>query len=82
MHEAGKAEVVAGFDFAFYIELGGGIFSDEHGGQAGADVMVKMEVDGIAANFGEDFVADFTAVQKAREHTGIIAWGRKVIRGP
>ena len=77
MHPTGEAEVVAGFDFAFYVELRGGIISDEDGGQSCADVLVQIEVDGLPAKFGEDFVADFQAIEDARGHAEIIAWGEK-----
>lgn len=76
VHPAIEAEVMAGVDFAFDVELGGGIFSDEDGGESGADVLVKVEVDDLGAKFGEDFVADFEAVEDARGHAEIIAWGR------
>jgi hypothetical protein len=54
---------MAGVDFAFYIELGGGIVSDQDGGEAGADVPVHMQVDGLGAELLEDFVANFDAIE-------------------
>ena len=68
---------MAGFDFAFYIELRGGIISDEDGGESGANVLVQMEVNGLPAKLGEDFVADFQAIEGARGHAEIIARGEK-----
>ena len=54
---------MAGGDFAFYVELGGGIVSDQDGGESGSDVLMDVEVDGFGADFVEDFVADFEAVE-------------------
>jgi hypothetical protein len=34
-----------------------------------------MQLNDLGANFGEDFVADFEAVEDARGHAEIIAWG-------
>jgi len=67
---------MAGIDFAFYVELGSGIFADQDGGESGADVLMEVQVDDMSANLGEDFVADFEAVEEARGHEEIIAWGR------
>src|SRR6267378_216925 len=63
----GNTELFAGGDFAFDIELRGGIFADEDGGKAGADAL-RMELDDIGLQFGEDFVADFQAVEDACGH--------------
>ncbi len=82
VHPAVEAEVMAGGDFAFYVQLGGGILADEDGGEAGADMLVQMQIDDLGAEFGKDFVANFQAVQDAREHEEIIAWGRNVVRVP
>ena len=81
----GEAEVMAGFDFAFHVELRGGIFSDENGGEPGADVLFYVEFSDGEAQFSEDFVADFDSVEEASGHAEIIAWREKtwpVIRGP
>jgi hypothetical protein len=76
---------MAGFDFAFHVELRGGIFSDENGGESGADVLFYVEFSDGEAQFSEDFVADFDSVEEASGHAEIIAWREKtwpVIRGP
>jgi hypothetical protein len=39
-------------------------------------VFTEVEFDGLGANFCEDFIADFAAVEDARGHAEIIAWGR------
>ncbi len=76
---------MAGFDFAFHVKLRSGIISDEDGGKSGADVLLQVEVNGLPAQFGKDFVADFQAIEDARGHAQIIAWGendgRPGIRG-
>lgn len=58
-----QAEMMTGFDFAFYVELGGGIVSDQDGGEAGADVLVDVHADVLGTDFREDFVANFDAVE-------------------
>ncbi len=63
----GNTELFAGGDFASDIELRGGIFADKDGGKAGADAL-RMELDDIGLQFGEDFVADFQAVEDACGH--------------
>ena len=55
--------MMAGFDFAFYVELGSGIVSDQDGGEAGADVLVDVHADVLATDFGEDFVANFDPIE-------------------
>jgi len=39
VHPAGQAELFAGGDFAFDVQLRGGIFADENGGETGADAL-------------------------------------------
>jgi hypothetical protein len=66
---------MGGFDFAFHVQLRRGTFSDEDGGKSRADMLLQMQLNDLGANFGEDFVADFEAVEDARGHAEIIAWG-------
>jgi hypothetical protein len=54
--------------------LRGGILSNENRGESGPDVLLQVELDDLGANFREDFVADFEAVESARGHWEIIAW--------
>ena len=58
-----EAEMMAGFDFAFYIELRGGIVSDQDSGEAGANVIVDMHADVLGTDFSEDLVANFDAIE-------------------
>jgi hypothetical protein len=69
--------MMAGFDLAFYVELGGRVVSDQDGGESGTDVLVDVQVDDLGADFIEDLVANFDAVEQARGHGEIIAWGGK-----
>jgi hypothetical protein len=64
---AGEAELFASSDFGFYVKLRGGIFADEDGGKAGANSRCGEDAD-LVAEFGEDLVADFEAVENARGH--------------
>src|SRR5882724_2694718 len=65
---AGEANLLASGDFAFDVELRGGIFSDEDGGQAGAHACRGQDTDFIF-QLGENLVADDFAVKDARGHT-------------
>jgi len=64
---AGEAELFAGGDFAFDVELRSGIFADEDGSEAGTNASGRKQPYFIA-QFGEDLVADFSAVEDACGH--------------
>src|ERR1700730_5306691 len=63
----GHAELFAGGDFTFDVDLRCGIFADEDGSEAGANSL-RAEFGKIGFQFGEDFVADFQAVENACGH--------------
>ena len=65
---AGEANLFAGGDFAFDVELRSGIFTDENGCQAGADPRGGEQADFIF-QLGENLVADGLAVKDARGHS-------------
>ena len=64
---AGQAELFAGGDFAFHVELRRGVFANEDGGETGADARGCEQAD-FVFQFGEDLVADFGAVEDACGH--------------
>ena len=67
--EAGEAEFFAGGDFAGDVDFGGGIFTDENGGEAGADSGVA-ECGDFAGELRVDLIADGVAVEDASGQTG------------
>jgi hypothetical protein len=67
VHPAGQAELFAGGDLGFDVELGGGIFTDQDGGETGADAL-GGELADFGLQVGEDQVADFGAVEDACGH--------------
>ena len=67
--EAGEAEFFAGCDFAGDVDFGGGIFTDENGGEAGADSGVAEGGD-FAGELRVDLIADGVAVEDASGQSG------------
>ncbi len=67
--EAGEAEFFAGCDFAGDVDFGGGIFTDEDGGEAGADSGVAEGGD-FAGELRVDLIADGVAVEDASGQNG------------
>ena len=64
----GHAEMFAGGDFTFDVNLGSGIFADEDRGKAGANAL-GGEASHFGFQFGEDFVANFQAIENLCWHT-------------
>jgi hypothetical protein len=64
---AGHAELFAGGDFAFYVEVRGGIVADEDGGETGFNAH-GGEKRNFVLKFGEDLVTNFEAVEEACGH--------------
>ncbi len=64
---AGEADLFAGGDFAFDVELRSGIFADEDRGEAGANACGGEEADFIF-QLSEDLVANLCAVENACGH--------------
>src|SRR6266852_3932042 len=64
---AGKSDLFACGDFAFHVELRGGIFADENCGQPWPHAR-RCEQSDFVFKFGEDLVANFVAVENARDH--------------
>ena len=65
---AGEAELLAGRDFAFNVELRGRIFSDEYCREAWANAGRSKQPD-FVTQLGENLVADFLAIQGACGHS-------------
>src|SRR5207245_1716874 len=63
----GEAELFAGCDFTFHVELRSGIVANENGREAGTNAGGGEQPD-FVAQFGEDLVADFKAVKDASGH--------------
>ena len=78
MQPTGEAELFAGGDFAFDVKLGGRIFPNKDGGEAGADAL-GVEVRDFVLQFDEDLVADFESIEDACGHAGLTfrKWKRK-----
>jgi len=74
MKPTGHAELFAGGDFAFYVELGGGIVSGENGGEAGAYAL-RGDSGDFLFQFDENLVANFYSVENLCRHGGRIAHG-------
>ena len=66
----GEAELFASGDFAFDVELGGWIFSDEDGSEAGTDAL-GVKACNFVLQFEEDLVADFESIKDACGHAGL-----------
>ncbi len=83
MQPTGDAELFAGGDFAFDVELGGRIFSYEDRGEAGTDAL-GVEAGDFVLQFDENKVADFESIEDACGHAGLTfrEWkGKNSIRG-
>ena len=77
VHLGVDSELAAGFDFAANVDLRGGVFADEHDGEAGSVAGVAGSFD-LARDFGLDLGGDGDAIQNAsgsdsRRHTRRIA---------
>ena len=70
----GEAEFFAGRDLAFYVELRGGILSDEDRGEAGTHAGRAEEAD-LISQLGKDLVANFGAVEDPCGHA-MLAFAR------
>ena len=79
VHPTGEAELLAGGDLGFDVQLRGGIFAGEDRSQAGTNAFA-VEAGNFAFQFREDFVANFRSVEYSCCHFGIIAW-RKLPNG-
>ena len=67
--ETGEAEFFAGGDFAGDVDFGGGIFTDEDGGETGADPGVAEGGD-FGGELRVDLIADGVAVEDASGQYG------------
>src|SRR5205807_1397318 len=65
---AGEAKLFAGRDFAFHVELRGGIFADQYGGESRANPGGGEQAD-FVAELSENLIADFGAVEDTRGHS-------------
>lgn len=72
MQPTGHAKLLARGDFAFDIELRRGVFPDKNSGKAGPDSL-RVKTGDFGFQLGENFVADFQAVEDACRHTERIA---------
>ena len=70
MQPTGEAELFAGGDFAFDVKLGGRIFSDKDGGEAGPDAL-GVKAGDFVLQFDEDLVADFESIEDACGHAAL-----------
>src|ERR1700735_1180402 len=70
--ETGEAEFFGGGDFAGDVDFGGGIFTDEDGGEAGTDSGVAEGGD-FAREFRVDLIADGVAVEDASGQAGSLS---------
>jgi hypothetical protein len=62
-----EAKLFTGGDFAFDIEVGGGIFTNEDGGEARFDAL-PGETSDFSLEFGEDLIANFESIKDACGH--------------
>ncbi len=65
---AGEAELFAGCDFTFHVDLRSGIFAHKNGSQPGANASRREQAD-FVAQLGEDLVANFGAVENPCGHS-------------
>lgn len=68
MHPAREAHLLAGSDLGFNVKLGSGIFAHEDDGETRADAFTSQALD-FLAEFREDLIADFCAVEDACGHS-------------
>src|SRR6267142_2936635 len=66
----GDAELFAGGDFAFYVELRRRIFADEDGCEAWADTL-GHEAGDFVLQFDENLVADFQSIEDSCGHAAL-----------
>ena len=78
---AANAHLLAGLHLIPHVDLRGGVFSHQHGGQPGPGVSRRQLVH-LQADFFKDFVADLVAVEDAARHSGRVSEGPMIACGP
>src|SRR5262249_196514 len=72
-----QAELFGGGDFAFDVDLGTGIFSDEDGSESGADAL-RAQASDFVLKFDKDLVADLESIEDACSHARLTFGKMKV----
>ena len=72
VHPAGHVELFASGDFAFDIQLGSGIVTDQDSGEAGADIL-RLQAGDFVFQLKENLIADFRAIENLCGHGKRIA---------
>jgi hypothetical protein len=75
---ARQAELFAGGDFAFDVEMRSGIIAGENGGEARANAGGREHADFIAELF-EDLITNFVAVENACGHQHSLSGKKQII---
>ena len=73
---AGEADLFAGSDFTFDVELRSGVLADKDGGETGTNARGGEEANFIF-QLGEDLVANFGAIQDSCGHA-VLAFDMRV----
>ena len=76
----GHAELFASSDFAFDVDVRGGILTDKNGGETGANPL-GVKAGNVLFELSENFVANFQTVESLSGHGKRIAYG-EVTRDP